>query len=999
MQKTLHHQPHKIAAEPPAATMMLSRTGRYKAGASSTISQYAYNGRQVNAIIGGTTSLLSNTARFSTWRPVSSLWTAPLASALFSRQDDLQASQSPLFQHQVRWKRKGGASAFSEPRPPTRKQRKAYHRRKRRLYHEKEGKHSAPGSKAGYRRQWNEETFQQLVDYNKKDEVWEQQRLEYDYGDALVDDLMGNTAGYTSLPTPKPQYLGHRHKNYYNQVRRKMDVYRQEVQTLEDASGDVPEGAELPMMPSDHEISLVMRAYRDRHGTKTKPIGIVKALKHLLTDLSLPVPSFGEETYTTLLTCCRTAKEARRIFMLMKEQQHPISSYSWAILVDIHAKLGDFEGCDAVLKEMVTEGVLPSLPAYTSLLAACYKVCNNGTIPHAIRDKAAKLGWNRWKEMNIMGIEPDAMAYGALLRLIGARGQPERAINILEEMQTMGVKPTTLCFTGALRAVSRSQQTAVRFERGSSKKNRRREQITAHHGKLARKIVILAESAEVKQDDGFVAALMMCAGAAGDSATAKAILLASEVRKMDQLRTIGPDEHLRQLRGQSVPGGGPQALNGGLPMEALLDGTEPASFDTDLSTMNDLEARNSGGAVAKSTKRKKRYPSFEEREYGNDTRKLSALLFACSQAVDSQGLGMQWAGRYSKGYLCENSLRLLITRPQPKYFNPSIPGVSSTEVGMGSISWEDEEPEHLSKSLRRAKYRGIKQDDSVGHTMEDIDDTFFNMFKDDYKEKMDNDPIADPMLLNKVEWEALQEARAADALRERMKQKSKADKSTIEEATYRESDEEWYFDSEERKWKTQKRMEELSVSVNVASDGASEHEATLGGEVEETEMYFDDDARKWKTRPKPLTKAAGEVEGGEEETEMYFDDDARKWKTRPKPLTKAAGEVEGGEEETEMYFDDDARKWKTRPKPKKKAEPSPDLVSELSSLNSYGYPVLFARYQWSSLVCFCNKLCCFLLDRSAGKTIGVHACRPSPHLRGWHSLVTAQTYFVTGIDA
>ncbi len=91
--------------------------------------------------------------------------------------------------------------------------------------------------------------------------------------------------------------------------------------------------------------------------------------------------------------------------------------------------------------------------------------------------------------MFISDSEPDAMACGALLRLIGARGQPpERAIHILQEMQTKkGVKPTTLCFTSALDAVSRSQQiTAVRFERGSSKKQERREQITAHHGKMAR---------------------------------------------------------------------------------------------------------------------------------------------------------------------------------------------------------------------------------------------------------------------------------------------------------------------------------------------------------------------------------------------------------------------------------------------------------------------------------------------------------------------------------
>ena len=121
----------------------------------------------------------------------------------------------------------------------------------------------------------------------------------------------------------------------------------------------------------------------------------------------------------------------------------------------------------------------------------------------------------------------------------------------------------------------------------------------------------------------------------------------------------------------------------------------------------------------------------------------------------------------------------------------------------------------MSKSLRRAKYRGIKQDDTVGNTMEDIDEAFFNMFKDDYKEKMDNDPSLDPMLLNKEEWEALKEAKEADELRERMKQKSKDDTSSIEEATYRESDEEWYFDDVERKWKTRKRVMGSSVSLSI----------------------------------------------------------------------------------------------------------------------------------------------------------------------------------------
>lgn len=60
----------------------------------------------------------------------------------------------------------------------------------------------------------------------------------------------------------------------------------------------------------------------------------------------------------------------------------------------------------------------------------------------------------------------EVMAYGAILRLCAVRGQPERAIGLLEDMERFEVKPTTLCFTAALRAVARSHETAIRYERG-----------------------------------------------------------------------------------------------------------------------------------------------------------------------------------------------------------------------------------------------------------------------------------------------------------------------------------------------------------------------------------------------------------------------------------------------------------------------------------------------------------------------------------------------------
>ena len=201
--------------------------------------------------------------------------------------------------------------------------------------------------------------------------------------------------------------------------------------------------------------------------------------------------------------------------LLMSQRGQPINEYTWSILIDIHARLGDFEGCNSVMDDMKVAGVPPGLPAYTSLLAACYKVCNSGTTAPAVKARAGDMGWEKWKELRINGVEADAMAYGAIIRLLAARGRAEQAISTLQEMRQFQVKPTTLCFTAALKGVARSHEISVRYENGASRRFRRREQLTLYHGRMTRDIIVMAEQAEVVQDDGFVTALIMCAAAAG----------------------------------------------------------------------------------------------------------------------------------------------------------------------------------------------------------------------------------------------------------------------------------------------------------------------------------------------------------------------------------------------------------------------------------------------------------------------------------------------------
>ena len=117
--------------------------------------------------------------------------------------------------HQLRFRRHDRASAFSKPRPPTRKKRGTYFRRMKKEADEK-ARQSAPGSKAGPRRQWAKKRWEHLLTYGKDDEnntlLPATQDEEYTYEDAILEDLMANTSNLTSQPTPEPIHLGHRHR-------------------------------------------------------------------------------------------------------------------------------------------------------------------------------------------------------------------------------------------------------------------------------------------------------------------------------------------------------------------------------------------------------------------------------------------------------------------------------------------------------------------------------------------------------------------------------------------------------------------------------------------------------------------------------------------------------------------------------------------------------------------------------------------------------------------
>jgi Pentatricopeptide repeat domain len=869
------------------------------------------------------------------------------SQAFFSRDTTGALHTAFSFQYQqMRWKgRNDGNSYFAQPRKPTKKQRKKYHRLLQKQQVERE-KHGKPGSKAGLRRQWEQREKQEFLESgrnatsNSLELAAKEEDTSYGWDDALLDDVIGNVNKAT--PTPQPAYLGHKHRFYYNAVVDQMDDYFQSLN--QHANGATVESTALTTtdssrasstavaaaaadLPTDEMISKALRAFRDKNGTRYKnPVGIIPALQHVLYDMQVPLHALGEYTFSTLLTCCRSPSEGRRVLQLIREQGQDVSSYCWTILCDLYAKAADVKGCVQVQQEMLHHGVSPTLPSYTSLIAACYRVSINGRVPHSVRAEASKIGWEKWQEMRIIGIEADAMAYGAILRLKAATGKAEDCINVLQEMERFSVNPTTLCFASALRGVARSHAIAIRYERGSSPRHRRREAITLHHGKLTRKIVIMAESAGIEPDDGYISALCLCAGAAGDLATAKAIYIASEIlRTQKDLRRIGSDAHLARLRGESGADEvadefrmfeNPGTMNGRVPGLWDEDSTN-ALVDDSMSGNSILQASNfiangedwsAPPASEVTTQRKKYIPSFGEREYGKDNRVLSSILHACAHAVDPAGMGTIWQGRENNGYLCLNSLRLIAQPKLPEYSDNSIPGQTMTD----NLRLKNEHRQDYREGKRESrKFAGIEIDENAGSTLDDIggDTEYAKRFVTPDGRRRPEYRKTTPEELWRLkygdDWD--KELRAEDPKSSKTTTSTARDMKSIESSNA-----------------TDLRLETGTTSVDTLN--SMEARAVKTSKVPSPDMYFDYDSMRWKPKSEQslstsstavmpqagpvddnVKKDSGAAPSAEEE-EMYFDSDTMRWKTRPRATKKESGKVmssstDSAEEEGELDLD------------------------------------------------------------------------------------------------
>ena len=100
-----------------------------------------------------------------------------------------------------------------------------------------------------------------------------------------------------------------------------MKLYLQQGPATKDSNDKNVEITVGASLPTDTELSQLIRSYRDKYGTRSKPVGIAPILQLLLTKLQVPLASLDEKSYSSLITCAIHPKEALRILELMDKQE------------------------------------------------------------------------------------------------------------------------------------------------------------------------------------------------------------------------------------------------------------------------------------------------------------------------------------------------------------------------------------------------------------------------------------------------------------------------------------------------------------------------------------------------------------------------------------------------------------------------------------------------------------------------------------------------------
>jgi hypothetical protein len=297
-------------------------------------------------------------------------------------------------------------------------------------------------------------------------------------------------------------------------------------------------------------------------------------------------------------------------------------------------------------------------------------------------------------------------------------------------------------------------------------------------------------------------------------------------------------------------------------------------------------------AMALATQKEKHEMSFGEREYGKDSRVLSAIMQACANAAGPNMVGSMWQGRENEGYLCENSLRLICARRVPEYVDNSIPGAGRTDNLTREADTKDRD--YRGNKRQSSKSSGIVEDESVAMTLDELDDAFSRYFVD--KEGRRKPEYRKPTLADI--WNKRYGLRSGinDAYGTPDWALEQGPQHAITSHGVNEpQNAPIHFNSDTMRWEDGPPQIETSntkkSSFPAGNIAAKSPLPSDTAPVTEEELFFDSDAMRWKTRPKAQTAEVVEVGKNQEEfvprmfksheekqRELYFDADERKWK-------------------------------------------------------------------------------------------------------------------------
>eukprot|EP00613_Pedinella_sp_CCMP2098_P079483 CAMPEP_0171935966 /NCGR_PEP_ID=MMETSP0993-20121228/33420_1 /TAXON_ID=483369 /ORGANISM="non described non described, Strain CCMP2098" /LENGTH=1070 /DNA_ID=CAMNT_0012577017 /DNA_START=109 /DNA_END=3317 /DNA_ORIENTATION=- len=219
-----------------------------------------------------------------------------------------------------------------------------------------------------------------------------------------------------------------------------------------------------PAVPRQDWLKL-LRVY----GAQGRAQDAINCAESLERKRLLPSPR-SEDVYCALVAACGDGKRADlaealfdqlRLDLNLRSKPNGVTSsssssnlaqtpslHTWSALVNAQVRCGRLSSAFAIFERMQRDGVAPDVVAYTSLLhGVCHLVPN--------REKAFEQANDLWFNMRLKGVDPNEVAYTAMMRCCFKGRMVERAINLLEEMkQEPGLQPSVVTYNVLLKGIA-----------------------------------------------------------------------------------------------------------------------------------------------------------------------------------------------------------------------------------------------------------------------------------------------------------------------------------------------------------------------------------------------------------------------------------------------------------------------------------------------------------------------------------------------------------------